>query len=140
MKSVLFLCVENSARSQMAEGIMNALLGANYHAESAGSKPSAVNPLAIKAMKEIGIDISGQRSKSVREFRGRTFDYVVTVCGDDEECPYFAGGKHYLHKSFEDPAAAIGNEEERLEAFRRVRDQIRDWIMEEFGNEGITSP
>ncbi|MGC8636585.1 MAG: arsenate reductase ArsC [Thermoprotei archaeon] len=133
VKSILFLCVENSARSQMAEGLTNYLLRDRYQAKSAGSKPSTVHPLAIAVMKELGIDISQSRSKSVREFRGMTFDYVVTVCGDDEECPYFSGGKKYLHKSFPDPAAVQGSDDKKLMAFRAVRDTIKQWILEEFG-------
>ncbi|XVE23592.1 arsenate reductase ArsC [Tardisphaera miroshnichenkoae] len=119
----------------MAEGLTNYYLGDRYVAKSAGSKPSRVHPLAIAVMKELGIDISQNRSKSVREFWGMAFDYVATVCGDDEECPYFAGGRKYLHKSFPDPAAVQGSEEEKLEAFRTVRDSIKEWILKEFGRQ-----
>jgi len=132
-KRVLFICTHNSARSQMAEGIMNALYGDKFQAFSAGTNPSKVNPLAIEVLKEIGIDISHHRSKSIDEFKGETFDYVVTVCDNAKEnCPYFPGGKKYVHRGFMDPASIEGTYEEKLSAFRKVRDEILNWIKEFF--------
>jgi arsenate reductase (thioredoxin) len=131
---VLFLCVHNSARSQMAEGLLRALAGDRFEAFSAGAEATEVRPLAIRAMAELGVDIAGQRSKTVREFDGRTFDWVVTVCDDAKEaCPYFPGGRQ-LHWSFDDPSAAQGTEEQRLEVFRRVRDEIAARIRRELVN------
>ncbi len=133
-KRVLFICTHNSARSQMAEGLLNRLFGDRYEAFSAGTKPSGVNPLAVEVMKEIGIDISHHRSKSLEEFEGQEFDYVITVCDSaKEECPYFAGGKRRIHKSFPDPSSYEGTKEEKIEFFRKVRDQIKSWIEETFG-------
>lgn len=127
-RRVLFLCTHNSARSQMAEGFMRAYGGDHYAALSAGTHPRAVHPLAIRAMAEVGIDISeaaGHRSKWLDEFRGQAFDLVVTVCDDAaEECPFFPGARQQEHWSFPDPSAAAGTEEERLDAFRQVRDAI----------------
>ena len=124
---VLILCTGNSARSQMAEGILRALNGEEYDVESAGVEPSRVRPEAIAAMREIGIDISSHHSKSVDEFVGQHFDYVITVCDDaDRNCPVFTGRvKHRLHIGFADPARATGSQEEVLAAFRTVRDQIQ---------------
>lgn len=134
-KRVLFICTHNSARSQMAEGLLRSMHGDRYEVFSAGTHPRGVNPYAVKVMKEIGIDISHHRSKSVNEFLGMEIDYVVTVCDSArEECPYFPGGKNYIHRSFEDPSSAKGSEEEIMEVFRRVRDEIRDWINEFFEN------
>ncbi|HAF70618.1 MAG: Arsenate reductase [Acetothermia bacterium 64_32] len=133
-KKVLFICTHNSARSQMAEGLVNARYGDRFEAKSAGIKPTGVHPLAIKVMAELGIDISHQHSKSIEEFLGQEFDYVVTVCDHAKEtCPFFPGAKEYLHAGFPDPAAAEGTEEERLAAFRRVRDGIARWLEETFG-------
>ncbi len=132
---VLFICTHNSARSQMAEGLLNNLFGDRYQAFSAGTEPSAVNPLAVMVMKEIGIDISHHRSKSIKEFEGEEFDYVITVCDRaKEECPYFSGGKRYVHESFPDPSHYRGSEEEKIEFFRHVRDQIKGWIEDIFGS------
>jgi arsenate reductase len=118
----------------MAEGLMNALHGDRYLAFSAGTEPSAVNPLAVRVMQEIGIDISGHRSKSVDEFLDQDLDYVVTVCDHAKEtCPFFPGGRNPMHKGFQDPSSAAGTEEEKLAVFRRVRDEIRTWIVERFG-------
>ena len=128
---VLFLCVHNSARSQMAEGMLRAWGGTRFQAHSAGSEATEVRPLAIRAMSEIGIDISGQRSKTVAEYAGRSFDYAITVCDDaTEACPYFGGAREQLHWAFDDPAAAAGSEEERLAVFRRVRDEIARHVRE----------
>jgi len=132
-KRVLFICTHNSARSQMAEGIMNALYGDRFQAFSAGTNPSKVNPLAIEVLKEIGVDISHHKSKSIDEFKGENFDYVVTVCDNAKEnCPYFPGGKKYVHRGFMDPASVEGTYEEKLSAFRKVRDEILEWIKEFF--------
>ncbi|MCS7233326.1 MAG: arsenate reductase ArsC [Synergistetes bacterium] len=128
-KRVLFVCTHNSARSQMAEGFLNAIYGDIYEAYSAGTKPSRVNPYAIKVMAEIGIDISHHRSKGLEEFLGEEFDYVVTVCDSARDsCPFFPGGKEYIHKGFEDPSQAVGSEEEIINKFREVRDDIKRWI------------
>jgi arsenate reductase len=109
-KKVLLICTHNSARSQMAEGLLNHLYESKYEAYSAGTKPSTVNPYAINAMVEIGIDISKNRSKSIDEFQGMKFDYVITVCDNAKEtCPFFPGGEEYLHKSFDDPSDFNGN-------------------------------
>ncbi len=128
-KTVLILCTGNSARSQLAEGLLRHDAGDRFEVESAGTKPSQVRPEAIAVMKELGIDISGHRSKSVDEFAGRSFDYVLTVCDNAKEsCPIFPGHANRLHRNFEDPAAAGGSENERLAVFRRVRDQLRDYL------------
>ncbi len=125
---VLFLCTHNSARSQMAEGLLRALGGDRYEAASAGHVPTQVHPLAVQAMAEVGIDISHHRAKSVAEFLGQTFDYVVTLCGPEVpgSCPFFPGAKRYLHAPFPDPAQG------GLEDFRRVRDSLRAWIAATF--------
>ncbi len=136
-KRVLFICTHNSARSQMAEGFLRALYGDRYEAHSGGTEPSGLNPYAVKAMAEVGIDISKHRSKSLEEFRGMEFDYVATVCDRAKEaCPFFPGGKRTLHKGFEDPSQFKGTEDEILSSFRRVRDEIRRWIEETFGGDG----
>lgn len=122
---VLFLCTGNSARSQMAEGFLRHLAGDRYDVESAGIDPSTVNPLAITAMREAGIDISGHRSKSAGSLLGRHFPYVITVCDNaNERCPVFPGVATRLHWPLDDPAEAIGSESERLAIFRRIRDEI----------------
>ena len=124
-KSVLVLCTGNSARSQMGEGLFRVEGGGEVEVFSAGTKPSSVRPEAISVMKEIGIDISGHRSKSVDEFASQIFDYVVTVCDNARDtCPVFPAGTERIHWSFEDPAAVEGSETKRLEAFRRTRDLI----------------
>ena len=126
---VLVLCTGNSARSQMAEGLLHHDAGSRFDVRSAGTRPSAVRPEAIAVMRELGIDISHQRSKSVDEFAGETFDYVLTVCDNaNEVCPIFPGQTKRLHHNFEDPAVAEGSEEQRLRAFRGVRDQIRSYL------------
>jgi len=125
-KRVLILCTGNSARSQMAEGLLRADAGDRFEVASAGVNPSQVRPEAIAAMREIGIDISGQRSKSVAEFVAQEFHYVITVCDNaNEQCPIFPGKTERIHWSFEDPAAVQGDAEARLAVFRRVRDEIR---------------
>src|SRR6187401_1623442 len=121
---VLILCTGNSARSQMAAGILRDMNGESYDVESAGLDPSHVRPEAIEAMKEIGIDISSHRSKSVDEFTGQHFDYVITVCDNaNESCPVFPAETERIHWSFSDPAAVIGSDELRLAAFRKIRDE-----------------
>jgi arsenate reductase len=128
-KRVLVLCTGNSARSQMGEGLFRAEGGEAVDVFSAGTTPSSVRPEAITVMKEIGIDISGHRSKSVDEFAGQSFDYVVTVCDNARDnCPVFPAGAERIHWSFEDPAAVHGSEGERLSAFRRIRDQIHERV------------
>jgi arsenate reductase len=130
-KRVLILCTGNSARSQMAEGLLRHDTGERFEVESAGTKPSHVRPEAIAAMRELGIDISGHRSKSVEEFDGQHFDTVITVCDSAREsCPVFFGTADRLHHSFDDPAALDGSGEERLALFRRVRDELRTYLAE----------
>src|SRR5918992_3810405 len=124
-KSVLILCTGNSARSQMAEGLLRHDGGARFEVESAGVSPTAVRAEAVAAMRELGIDITGQRSKSVDEFAGQEFDYVITVCDNAREsCPVFPARTERVHWSFDDPAAAPGDFAARLAVFRRVRDEI----------------
>jgi arsenate reductase len=124
---VLFLCTHNSARSQMAEGLLRALAGDRFEAGSAGTEKTAVNPLAIRAMAERGIDISGHTSKRYSELAPETWDYLVTVCDDaNERCPWVPGSVTRLHWSFPDPSRAAGTGAERLAVFRRVRDQIEE--------------
>jgi len=131
---VLFLCVGNSARSQMAEGLLRYYYGDKFDVYSAGAKETSVHPLAVEVMKEIGIDISNQRSKLVSEFFGQSFDYVITLCGDysKEMCPAFIGEvkKEKLHWNFPDPVEAEGTLEEKLNFFRKVRDDIKKKIDE----------
>jgi arsenate reductase (thioredoxin) len=128
--SVLILCTGNSARSQMAEGLWRHEGGDRCEVFSAGTRPSQVRPEAIAVLAEIGIDISGQRSKSVDEFIGQPLDLVITVCDNAKEaCPVFPGRTRRLHWPFEDPAGTQGSEDERKAAFRRVRDQIRKRVQ-----------
>ncbi len=123
---ILVLCTGNSARSQIVEGLLCALSQGVLEVHSAGTHPVGVNPLAIEVMKEIGIDISSQRSKSVTEFEGQRFDTVITVCDNAREsCPVFQGAPERIHWSLEDPAAVQGTREEQLPSFRRVRDDLR---------------
>ncbi len=132
METVLFICTHNSARSQMAEAFLNALCGDRSEAKSAGVTPTQINPYVAKVMAEIGIDLSTHRSKSILEFQGQTFNYVVTVCDAAREaCPFFPGEKE-IHKSFPDPSQFKGTEAEILENVRKVRDEIRDWIQQTF--------
>lgn len=133
-KRVLVLCTGNSARSQMAEGWLRHLAGDRFEVASAGTRPAGLNPHAVQAMAEAGIDISSHRSKPADDFAGRQFDYVITVCDSAREsCPVFPGPGKRLHHSFEDPAAAPAGE--RLAVFRKVRDQIRAYLEEFVGNE-----
>jgi len=148
--SVLFLCTHNSARSQMAEGLLRHLGGEKYEVYSAGSTPTHVNPLAIKVMAEIGVDISGQRSKNIDEYRGKDFDVVVSVCRSSPsvKCAFCSspliGGrpeiinevlpeaKRYIDHGFADPSDVVGSDEEKLTTFRRTRDDIKKWILDSF--------
>jgi arsenate reductase (thioredoxin) len=143
-EKVLFLCTHNSARSQMAEGLLRAMYGDRYEAYSAGVEATSVDPRAVQVMLEIGIDISGQRSKSSLEFQDTVFDLAVTVCDRAKQaCPICSTelelpakspkAREVIHRSFEDPALATGSEEEQLLVFRRVRDEIRDWISQNLG-------
>uniref|UniRef100_A0A7C2J0H4 Arsenate reductase ArsC n=1 Tax=Ammonifex degensii TaxID=42838 RepID=A0A7C2J0H4_9THEO len=126
---VLFLCTQNSCRSQMAEGWARHLKKGVLEPFSAGTAPAAVHPLAVRVMAEAGVDISGQRAKHVEELRDIEFDLVVTLCDSAREsCPVPPRAKRVLHRSFPDPAKAEGSEEEVLDAFRRVRDLIRDFV------------
>jgi arsenate reductase (thioredoxin) len=128
---VLILCTGNSARSQMAEGLLRELGHGQIEVYSAGTKPSVLNPLAIRAMSEAGIDISQQRSKHLDEFRAQPFDTVITVCDDAAEaCPVFPGRAERIHWSIPDPAAVQGTEDEQLAAFREARDQINAHLSE----------
>jgi arsenate reductase len=131
-KKVLILCTGNSARSQMAEGLLRHDAGDRFDVESAGTKPGIVRPEAIAAMKELGIDISDHRSKHVDEFDGQRFDYVITVCDNAKEsCPVFMGAVKRLHHSFDDPPPpSVGTDEERRAIFRRVRDELREYLRE----------
>ena len=126
---VLFLCTGNSCRSQMAEGLLRHLARDRFEVASAGTHPVGLNPSAVEVMREIGVDISSQRSKSVAHFSGEHFDYVITVCDRAKEtCPVFPVASSQLHWSFDDPAAAQGSAEERRAVFRRVRDEIAEHI------------
>jgi arsenate reductase len=151
--SVLFLCTHNSARSQMAEGLLRHVYGERYEVHSAGSSPTQVNPLAIRVMTEIGVDISGQRSKSIEEYRGKDMDVVVSVCRSSPRvtCAFCSsplvggrpeiinetlpGAKRYIDHGFADPSDVEGSEEEKLVAFRRTRDDIKKWILDNFSDQ-----
>jgi arsenate reductase len=127
---VLILCTGNSARSQMAEGLLRSLADEGWTVASAGTRPVGLNPLAVEAMQEIGIDISSQRSKAVTEFAGQRFDAVITVCdATAKACPIFPGGTKRMHWSLPDPAAAEGSHEEKLAAFRSVREELRNHFL-----------
>lgn len=132
LKRVLILCTGNSARSQMAEGLLRHTAGDMFEVQSAGVSPSSVRPEAIEAMAEIGIDISKHRSNSVDEFVGQDFDYIITVCDNAKEaCPVFPGKARRIHKNFEDPpTASVGDHNSRMATFRRVRDELRDWLKD----------
>ena len=129
---VLFLCTHNSARSQMAEGLLRHLGGERFRAFSAGTEATQVRPLAIEAMAELGIDVSGQASKTLDRYLGEPFDAVITVCDQAAEaCPVFPSAKRRLHWSFPDPSKASGTKEAQLAVYRRVRDEIRQRIERE---------
>ena len=128
-KKILIICTHNSARSQMAEGLINALYNDKFEAYSAGTEVSEVRPQTIQVLKEIDIDISHHYSKHLRDFYGTKFDLVVTVCDNAKKvCPVFPGAKQMIHKSFPDPSSVDGTDDEKLNAFRAVRDQIDNWI------------
>jgi arsenate reductase len=130
---VIFICTHNSARSQMAEGLLRHLYGDRFEAYSAGTQPSRVNPYAIRVMEELGIDKTDHSSKNIDEYEGVRFDSVVTVCDRaNEACPVFTGGGRHIHKGFTDPAGFRGKDEEILAGFRTVRDEIKCWIESEF--------
>ena len=132
-EKVLILCTGNSARSQMAEGLLKHMAKSAYEVGSAGTKPSIVRPEAIKVLAEIDIDISNNRSKSIDEFASEEIDYVLTVCDNAKEnCPYFPAKTKLIHHAFADPAAVQGDEETRLNAFRKVRDEIREYFETDF--------
>jgi arsenate reductase len=138
-RRVLFLCTGNSARSQIAEGLVNHFLGDRWEAFSAGTHPTGyVHPLAVQAMAELGIDISGQRSKSVEEFRGQPFDVVITLCDSAaQECPVWLGPGRAVHMGFPDPARADGVMADRIDAFRQVRDAIREKVLHYLETEAV---
>ncbi len=138
VSGILLLCVANSSRSQMAEGFARLMAPAGTEVYSAGSEPTVINPLAVRAMREVGIDISSHRSKSVAEIDKDRIATVITLCAE-EVCPIFPGPVERLHWPFPDPAAASGSEEERFAAFRRVRDQIQSRLEEFFRNEAQRS-
>ena len=149
---VLFLCIHNSARSQMAEGLLRHFYGEKYEVFSAGSSPTQVHPLAIKVMAEIRIDISKQTSKSIEEFRNKDIDVVASVCRSSAKviCPFCSspiirgrpeiinttlpGAKHYIHHGFSDPSEMGESDEEKLAAFRRTRDDIKKWVLDYFAD------
>ena len=140
-KRIVILCTGNSARSQMAEGLLRHDAGDRFEVFSAGTKPSQIRPEAIAAMRELGIDISGYRSKSVDEFNGRQFDYVLTVCDNAKEsCPIFPGQTVTVHHNFEDPATVRGPQEQRLAAFRRVREGLREYLQKFSRNADSVKP
>ena len=123
--------------SQMAEGLLRHLAGDRFEAHSAGTEATKVRPLAVRAMDEIGVDISGQESKTLERYLREPFDHVITVCDDaNEACPFFPGAENRLHWSFEDPSRAEGTEEERMPVFRLVRDRIRDRVQAELVDRG----
>jgi arsenate reductase len=143
-KKVLFLCTHNSARSQMAEGLLRAVYADRYEAYSAGVESTSIDPRAVLVMKEIGVDISTQRSKSTDEFQDIIFDLAITVCDRAKQaCPFCSTdlklptksptAREVIHRSFDDPALASGSDEEQLKVFRQVRDEIKDWISQTFG-------
>lgn len=133
-RTVLFVCTHNSARSQMAEAYVNRLFPSLLRAYSAGTEPTALSPAVAAVMAEEGIDLSGHRAKDVGEFAGREFDYVVTVCDNAREaCPYFPGGGRRMHESFTDPSRCAGSPDEVLDCVRRIRDEIRAWLVRLWG-------
>ena len=138
-KRVLFLCTGNSARSQMAELLLQLIAGDHFESSSAGTHPVGVNPMTVEVMKELGVDMTHQRSKSVQEFTGESFDFVITVCDRAKEtCPIFPSASHMLHWNFEDPAAAPAAE--RQDIFRRVRDEIADRLCQFISEENLMPP
>ncbi len=135
-KKVLFICTHNSARSQIAEGILRALYGDRYEAYSAGTHPTGVHSYAVKVMAEINIDISQHTSKSIERFKQIRFDYVITLCDKAKAtCPFFPGAKKLIHKGFQDPSQFTSSPREALAHFRQIRDEINDWIKKTFDKE-----
>ena len=138
--AVLFVCTHNSARSQMAEGLLRDRYGDHYDVYSAGTERTHVRPLAIEVTEEIGVDLSGHTSNTIEDLGDRTFDVIVTVCDAAREaCPYLPAEKENLHRSFEDPSAAEGSAEERRVVFRRVRDDLAAWIDDTFAPEAAAA-
>ena len=136
VKKVLFLCTGNSCRSQMADGLINHDFAGRIEAFSAGTEPHGLNPKAVAVMAELGIDISRNSSDHISQYDGQGFDYVITLCGDaDDKCPAIFGGVKRMHIGFDDPPKATGSEEEVLDVYRRVRDEIRQQLGEFFRNE-----
>ncbi|MFO8100000.1 MAG: arsenate reductase ArsC [Salinibacter sp.] len=137
MDTVLFVCTHNSSRSQMAEGLLRDRYGDRYEVHSAGTNPGGVNPFAVEVMDEMGIDLSGHTSDPVYAYTDQPLHIVVTVCDDAaEHCPYISAEKKNLHQGFDDPSAVTGTEEEKRAAFRRIRDELADWIDATFGPAG----
>lgn len=134
--NVLFICKNNSSRSQMAEAILNALYGDKYNGFSGGSEPTKVNKYAIKVLKEMNIDISKNYSKNLDVFNNKEFKYVITLC-EDKKCPYFNKGKIYIHKYFKDPSIIKGDEKKILDTFRKSRNEIKEWIIDIVENDVI---
>ena len=133
-KSVLFICIHNAARSQMAEAILNKLYGDRYTAFSAGTDPTQIDPLVVLVMREIGVDVSDCRSKGLNLFNNSNMDYAITLCDQAKEsCPYYPGGIEHLHKGFSDPSELKGKTEDVINGYRRIRDEIQNWIEKEFG-------
>ncbi len=130
MKKVLFICTQNACRSQMAEAVVGQALEGLVETFSAGTEPASVHPLAIKVLEEDGIDISRARSKHIDEFKGQTFDLVITLCGEAaESCPFWPGQGKRIHVGFDDPARVNGDKTKRLDAFRKVRDEIKERLV-----------
>lgn len=136
-EKVLFLCKNNSARSQISEGLLKHYYGEYYDVYSAGAEPTKVNPFAVEVMNEIGIDISSYQAKNMMKFMDIEFDYVITLCGSEEgTCPFYPGiSKHTLHHDFKDPSAFKGTYNDKLIFFREIRDEIEDWIKKEFNKD-----
>ena len=133
-KSVLFVCTHNAVRSQMAEAFLNKMYGDRYSAFSAGTDPTQIDPLVRVVMNEAGIDVNGNKPKSLNVFQDYHFDYVVTVCDQvNESCPYFPGGNLRIHKSFPDPSKYQGWHDDVIKEYRSIRDEIKNWIAQEFG-------
>ncbi|MFO7813648.1 MAG: arsenate reductase ArsC [Pelovirga sp.] len=136
MKRVLFLCTGNSCRSQMADGLINHDFAGQIEAFSAGTEPHGLNPKAVEVMAEVGIDISANSSDHISKYEGQSFDYVITLCGDaNDKCPLFFGGVKRIHIGFDDPPKATGSDEEVMNVYRRVRDEIRTQLGDYFRNE-----
>ncbi|MBP1929977.1 arsenate reductase [Methanolinea mesophila] len=136
-KKILFICTHNKARSQMAEGYLRARYGDRYEPFSGGTEPGPLDPMAVEVMKEIGIDISGQKSKNLSEFNGVEMDVAVAVCDSARAaCPFFPWANENIHAEFPDPTGTKGTPEERVAAFREVRDRITSWIDGYFGDAG----